>query len=517
MPLWLALVLPALPLQLAARALLVPGPLAVVEGPAQRPVVACCNDPARAAGIHPGLKLAAAQALAPHLAAVPRRPEREADALHALAGWAYQFSAQVVVREERSGSGLLLESGASERLFAGRRPLHRHIARGLRALGYRATFGYAATPRAAWLVACARAQGLTAADAWTLADLPTALGPLPAALLDWDDEVHGALHALGLAALGDLLRLPREAFARRFGAARLDDLDRLLGRAPDPQPPFTPAARFAGTIDLPADLADAQQLMFPAHRLLRQLEGFLRGHGAGTTELLFTAHHGARRAAPVPPTRIDLRLAAPERQAARLARLFEERLARVRLPEPAVALTLAVDRLLPYAAAGASLLPPAPHMHGADWLQLAEALHARFGSERVFQLRAVGDHRPEHALRAVPLAIDPEQSPPAPPAASAAPRRPLLLVERPVRLPCRGGDDPAAAEPAPDYGGPLRLLAGPERIEAGWWDETSPAFGRPRAAVQRDYFVARNPRGQTLWIYRELQAPRQWFLHGFFA
>jgi protein ImuB len=52
------------------------------------------------------------------------------------------------------------------------------------------------------------------------------------------------------------------------------------------------------------------------------------------------------------------------------------------------------------------------------------------------------------------------------------------------------------------------MLAGPERIEAGWWDE------KP---VSRDYFVARNPRGETLWVYRELSTPRQWYLHGVFA
>ncbi|HEX7156746.1 MAG TPA: hypothetical protein VF229_05995, partial [Burkholderiaceae bacterium] len=63
----------------------------------------------------------------------------------------------------------------------------------------------------------------------------------------------------------------------------------------------------------------------------------------------------------------------------------------------------------------------------------------------------------------------------------------------------------------PEHGGPLVLLAGPERIEAGWWD-----VGR-RPTVHRDYFVARNRCGQTLWIYRELAAPRGWYLHGFFA
>jgi hypothetical protein len=70
MPLWLALVLPALPLQLAARAVDTCTPLAIVEGPVQRLQVAFCNDAARRAGIASGHKLAAAQALAADLIAV---------------------------------------------------------------------------------------------------------------------------------------------------------------------------------------------------------------------------------------------------------------------------------------------------------------------------------------------------------------------------------------------------------------------------------------------------------------
>jgi hypothetical protein len=34
----------------------------------------------------------------------------------------------------------------------------------------------------------------------------------------------------------------------------------------------------------------------------------------------------------------------------------------------------------------------------------------------------------------------------------------------------------------------------PERIESGWWDGTD---------VRGDYFVAENPLGETVWIYRD--------------
>jgi protein ImuB len=55
------------------------------------------------------------------------------------------------------------------------------------------------------------------------------------------------------------------------------------------------------------------------------------------------------------------------------------------------------------------------------------------------------------------------------------------------------------------------LKDGPERIESGWWD------GRD---IKRDYFVARTPLGETVWIYRDHRYGAddgEWFLHGLFA
>ena len=334
MALWLALILPALPLQLAERALDSTLPLAIIEGAPQRLAVIHCNALARAAGVGPGMKLAAAQALARELIALERNPEREQAALEEIAGWAYQFSSHVVLQPD----GLLLETGSSERLFGGRARLHRAIADGLDALGYRAALAYAAATRTARVFALARSQRV-----------PPSRTPesLPIRLLEWDEATNETLHALGLATIGDLLRLPRDAFAKRFGAARLDDLDRALGARADPQPLYEPPAHFHARLELPADFSETAQLMFPARRLLASLEGFLRGRNAGATELVFAVTHSARRGVAVVPTVVTLALAAPERDAQRLAALLGERLARVQLPEPALTLALTVERLHP--------------------------------------------------------------------------------------------------------------------------------------------------------------------------
>ena len=63
-------------------------------------------------------------------------------------------------------------------------------------------------------------------------------------------------------------------------------------------------------------------------------------------------------------------------------------------------------------------------------------------------------------------------------------------------------------EGRPHHQGPLELLAGPERIEAGWWE------GEP---VGRDYFVATNAHGEKYWVFREHRAPMAWYVHGVFA
>jgi len=508
---WLALNLPALSLQLAQRAL---NPalahslaLVIVDGPLQRTDVVLCNDKARRAGVFPGMKLAAAQALAHDLVAIRHDAQRERTALQELACWAYQFSGQIASFQGRDSSGLLIETGASERLFGGRDALTQRIAGAVRGLGYRATNASAATPAAARILACARGLGLAAPDTVETAQLPGALGQLPLRLLGWEEQISQTLHALGLGTIGEVLALPREAFARRFGAQQLGDLDRLLGTVPDPQPPFTPPEQFRARVELPADLFDIEQLTAPVHHLLRLLEGFLRGRGAGATKLLLRVHHSARREQPTAPTTIDLALAVAERDAQRLLRLLTERLTHISLPEPATGVELELEHMAQLAPRSASFLPPAPQCatQATDALQLAETLHARLGSAGVFQLQALSDHRPEYAHRVVPLAPGlpyPQTQVPLPT------QRPSMILPTPRRLPTA-----SPQSGIPRYGGPLALLAGPERIEAGWWD-----LGQAqRATVHRDYFVARNPSGQTLWIYRELTAPHNWFLHGFFA
>ena len=72
----------------------------------------------------------------------------------------------------------------------------------------------------------------------------------------------------------------------------------------------------------------------------------------------------------------------------------------------------------------------------------------------------------------------------------------------------------AVHQGCPQFQGPLTLLSGPQRLEAGWLDGV---------AALRDYFVARSATAGLVWVYRERLGQSDtaqgvgWYLHGRFA
>ena len=76
----------------------------------------------------------------------------------------------------------------------------------------------------------------------------------------------------------------------------------------------------------------------------------------------------------------------------------------------------------------------------------------------------------------------------------------------------------------PMYQGPLQLMAGPERVETGWWPECA---GSSNDLTLRDYFIASSEMAGLLWIYRQRTGLTQpsavgtaqigWYLHGIYG
>lgn len=488
--LWVALELPALPLQIVERGGVCHEPLVIAHGPAQRPLVACANAAARAAGIREGLAVAAAKALAGELRVVARDAALETEALERLAAWAAQFTPMVSLEAQ----GLVLEVGSSLRLFGGHARLTSAIRKGVRELGFTATFGLAPTPLAARLFARAEARGLPARACLEERDLRERLADLPLFLLDWPEATLARLADLGILRVRDALALPEEGLARRFGCETTASLARLTGRLADPRAPYAPPPRFHARLELPAEAEGAEALVFPLRRLLAEFEGALRGRGAGVQHAVLALEH-ARRGR----TRVDFHFASPEREADFILGLVREKLGRLELAAPTVAIAWTAEALLPHRPREATWLPGAPEQ-AVDRERLIQRLVARLGGERVFGIALADDHRPEKDWQLGQLGTYPKLSKIRVRPSFARGPRPAWLLHRPQRL--------VTQEGRPSVQGVLELQAGPERIEAGWWDGEE---------VRRDYYVGVNARGEAFWIYREHRDPAGWYLHGVFA
>jgi protein ImuB len=494
-------------------------PLALLDGHR----VAAANAAARRLGVEPGCKRATALALAPGLRFGGADAGRDAQALRMLAHAALAFTPMVAIDLDGGLPCVLLEVQGSLRYFGGLARLQQRLCAAVAALPpYAFEHRLASAPTAAGAALLARWRGgfELGAHARGLAALQALLDPAPLALFGPARAQAEALQDMGLRTLGDLRRLPRAAAARRFGPALLAAIDRARGDAPDPREPVQPEATFDARLELPERADRSEQLLAAAALLLARLVAWAQARqarvGAFTLLLRHEPRHRADAATPA-ATELAVALAEPSNDPRHLQLLLRERLAQLVLPAPVLELRLRLrcDRLPSGPAPNAELFP-APAAAHEGLARLIERLQARLGPGRVQQPVPVADHRPERCTAwrpaggaaAAPSAAGAAIAAPAPSTATApgpaAPTRPVWLLVQPQPLPER------RSAPWLD-GGPLQLLAGPERIESGWWDGT-PAL--------RDYFIARTGDAALVWIYRARLPGSDaggWFLHGRFG
>lgn len=475
--LWLALHFPLLPLEaLNCRCTPEAQPAAAVV----RGRIVAANGAATAAGVETGVRLSGALGLCPALAVFEREPAREIAALENLACWAGQFTPQVSLVP---GATLLLEIGGCLRLFGGLASLHRKVRSAASELGFTICSSVAPTALGATWLAWGR-DGTVCMDGPAL---HRALADLPCSVPAWDGTVQSRLAAFGLKTLAEVMVLPRAELARRIGGPPVAELARARGEVPDLRPWFAFPEKFAQSLELPAKVESAPMLVFAGQRLLGALCGWLAARGAAVAACILELQLESGM------IEVALRPAEATRDEGRLLRLLRERLANLQLSAPALALALRADEIVDLPGASAPLFA-GERTEAENALCSLERLRARLGDEHVYTLTARADYRPECASgRAEPQGGSALSN-------FRPGARPLWLLPVPRLLPEVSG--------RPQWGGGLLLLAGPERLESGWWDE-----GEALGDLRRDYFVAGNDHGQRLWIFRSAEG---WFLHGLF-
>ena len=443
--------------------------------------VVLADEPARAAGVTRGTGVAAARMLAPSIALLARNRSREAATMRTLACWAGAFTPHVSLTPDT----LLLDVGACLRLFGGLDSLIRAVSSGVQAQGFSAALAAAPTPLGAqWLAQ----SGVTS----LCRDRETLRRQLERLAIDVLPERSAAvLKRFGATTLADVRRLPGAELARRLGDDCRQLMAQAFGELPDPRADFVFPERFALSLELPSSVDHASALLFAARRLSSALSGYLAARQAGVREFCLHLVHRQQE------TQLRLQFSAPTADHGRFERVLRERLEPLVLAAPVDALRLEAAQITALPGRNQTLFSDAGSGQEAIGA-LLERFTARLGEKQVYRLAVRDDHRPECATQYVaPLAS-------LAPAPCQAKPRPLWLVTPPQPLAEVGG--------RPCRRGPLQLLAGPERIESGWWDS-----GEARGDVRRDYFIALSSDGGWLWIYRDAKLPGGWFLHGYFA
>lgn len=472
--------------------------------------VVIADAAARAAGIRLGMKRGGVLTLSADVLMVERDMVREAAAQREVGVALMRFSPDVALGEDAT---VIVEIGASLRLFGGVRAVCRQARAILDTLGFTARIGVAPTGQGAWLLARYGNRRVL-----RLATLERVLSPLPMhsvpearPFIDW-------FAGLGCAKIADIRRLPRAGLQRRCGEHVLDSLDRAFGTAPELFDWLTLPPTFSARIELPDRIEHADGALHAAHRLIVQLCGWLCAKQLAVTAVTLSLEHERGRQA-VAPTLLEIALAEPAWQEAHLLRLLKERLHRLELAAPMIAARLDASKV-EAAEPPAEQLFPEPGGSAQSHARLLELLVARLGEDNVLRPAPTADYRPEVANRWMPLGgpypktkISSSQgSPRSLPQGSvqgSLPEglpRPTWMLATPVRLLMRAH--------RPFYGSPLRLVSPAERIEAGWFDGE---------LVARDYFVAEADDKSYYWIYRERVSSRdadegpRWFLHGLFG
>jgi protein ImuB len=507
--LWIAVHLPQLSLESFAATLKAEQQALPMALLAEHQVVAL-NAAGQQAGIRLGHKRATALALAPLLVLGEAEPLRDAAGLQAAAHASLAFTPSVALRGEEHV--VLLEVQSCLRYWRGLQRLMACLHQALAPLGHAARYATAPTALGAALLARWQPGLELGRHTTSFKALAAKLDEVPVGLLGPGREHWEALQGMGLHTLSDLRSLPRSGVARRFGPQMLQDLDRAYGLQPDPCDWIALPPVFDSRLELFARADTTEQVLHGAAVLLKRLVAWAQAQHARVGRFTLRMHHEPRHRegrAVAELSSLEVALAEPSADAEHLQLLLRERLANAELAAPTLELSLHCRHAVKGPPPNGELFPT-PGSEREGLTRLVERLQARLGREQVQQLRSRPDHRPE--CTSVAEAADPV----ARPTTREATVRQGLPLSRPVWL--LPEPEPLAErqlKPLLD-GQPLQLMAGPERIESGWWD------GAP---AQRDYFIAQAADGALVWIYRD-RLPRSlddrgtgsgWYLQGRFG
>lgn len=469
---WLAIYIPALPLQAFSHQHIETAPIVVFEQEARRQHVIARNQKAARNGVLLYGTLAEASALCDQLIALPRDPLRETATLVRLAVELSRLTPNIHLGESY---GLQLQVSASLRLFGGTQGLVEQVNSSLQAQRIRAHVALAHTARGARWLARAHRQ-LIVED-----NLPEWLDDLGFDNTDLPHHLIAELKAINLHSLADLRRLPAKDLSQRFGHELILQLAQAYGDVTETLRYWRPAECFEEKVEF-LDLARETNEWLPGvTNLLRQLQDFLYLRAVTCCNIVFVFSQGSQR-----QTVREVRAARGSYLVKDWLRLFNAQIERQPVLHEVSRIELQCRRTEPMQFAEVDLFDHSVQRE-QEWKSLFGLLATRLGD---------GALRPPRSNAcSLPEVVNTSQR-----AAPTDGARPLWLIDPPRQLSERELAS-LVATITPEH---------PERIAENWSQESG------SIRVLRDYYVARTPDHKAIWIFRE-KTRNTWFLQGVFC
>lgn len=556
--------LPHLPLERlkrAGKALTDDRPFALVGSEERGLLLTAVNGASAAQGLIPGMGLADARAICPHLLTTPAEARKDADALLDLASWAsLRYSPTLNVDGD---DGLWLDVTGAAHLFGGEAELLADLEGRLVRADLTARLALAETLGGAHALArFARTSPIIVPQG----KIAPALAGLPVEALRLEPEIAHLLRRLGLKRIGQLYTLPRASLERRFHAkdmaeAALLRLDQALGQREEKRAPLRPEADFTVRLPFPEPLITHDGVLAGLDYLAEELCALLarKARGARRLALWLCRSDGSSAV-------IEAGLSAPSRKRRHLLNLFKDKIEEVDMG-------FGVDLMAFAAPITETLLPEQTSLAASEERVAAEPLIDRLvnrlGTRAVRRLLPRASHIPELAQSARSVltrsALACGASASWDGRAPSKPRRPPLLFANPEPLTVLAEipEGPPARFTWRHVSRRVIKAEGPERIAPEWWRGLArvtysplPPCGGARAACgaeggesqtqnspltplptlphkggggasgkrpprPRDYYRIEDGDGHRYWIFREYQESELgspgWFLHGVFG
>jgi protein ImuB len=485
-------------------------PLALVGNQERGLVLTAVNAASVSQGLLPGLGLADARAICPHLLTLPAAPQKDRQTLLGLARWtSCRYSPTLNADDD---DGLWIDITGVPHLFGGERALLADMAGRFARAGFTARLALAETLGGAHALARYASASLIVPEG----EIRPALAPLPVEALRLEPEITGLLRRLGLKRIGQLYDLPRASLERRFHAketaeAVLLRLDQALGRRQEARSPLLPSPDFAARLPFPEPLITHDGILTGLEHLAAELCRKLARAGRGCRRLaLWVARADGSS------TVIEAGLSAPSREPGHLLRLVEDKIETLDMGFGVDLMALTALVTEPLSPAQTALTEPdgkaAPEA-------LIDRLVNRLGGRAVRRLVPKASHIPELAQNLRSAFAGPSLWPESD---LSKPQRPPLLFTRPepVSVIAEIPEGPPARFTWRHVSRRVTKAEGPERIAPEWWRTPSPGQEQARP---RDYYRIEDEDGHRYWVFRdglyrggELGAPA-WYLHGLFA